>query len=265
MRVFDDDGLTLKYAEMLRDTGIAVLCVHGRTRHNKRELADVAQIRRVREHLCGSIPVIGNGNVLVFEDVLRNLSVTGCEGYMCAEPLLWDPRLFSAPPHPMRNGRYVTECREARLGAIRTAQEYLQLVQRYPVDVSFVKAHLFKMLFPCYETYPALHGWLTTFTCNSRSSCKSREKTESPRRQATAKASSDFFTTAMAALGEHLRHMYATEVSCNIDGPPPKRAKERHQNTTDDTSTPRERERRKAAVMPSDPFAEDEVLGIAFD
>ncbi|RNF06934.1 putative dihydrouridine synthase (Dus) [Trypanosoma conorhini] len=264
MRVFDDEALTLKYAEMLRDTGIAVLCVHGRTRHNTRALADISKIRRVRDHLRGSIPVIGNGNVLTFADVLRHLSATGCEGYMCAEPLLWDPRLFSAPPHPVRNGRCFAECREARLGAVRAAQAYLQLVQRYPVDVGFVKAHLFKMLFHSYEMHPALHAWLTSFSCSGRGAAPGSDESGADGAAAEAAAageSSDFFTAAMAALGEHLRRLYAAEVSCGVEGPQPKRAEARQQGGCGDAAPTRN----AAAAAPPDAFAEDEVFGIDFD
>ncbi|RNF11983.1 putative dihydrouridine synthase (Dus) [Trypanosoma cruzi] len=291
MRVFDDDALTLKYAEMLRDTSIAVLCVHGRTRHNKRGLADMEKIRRVREHLRGSIPVIGNGNVLTFEDVRRNMSATMTDGYMCAEPLLWDPRLFAAPLHPVRNGRCFAECREARLDAIRTAQEYLQLVQRYPVDLAFVKAHLFKMLFHSYEMHPVMHGWLTNFSCNgrggnnnnnagsdvngevedgdiddgrspdgaSKSGSGNANKAESNMKQAAGNL--DFFAFAMDALGEHLRQLYAAEVSCGVEGPQPKRAQEREKGVIEDTSSSAERK----VETSHDAFAEDDVFGIDFD
>ncbi|ORC86763.1 putative tRNA-dihydrouridine synthase 1, partial [Trypanosoma theileri] len=99
MRVFNDLALTLKYAEMLRDCGISVLCVHGRTRSMKGQetgLANMEFIQSIYKHLQGSIPVIANGNVLTSKDICRHLQTTGCEGHMCAEPLLWDPRLFAS-------------------------------------------------------------------------------------------------------------------------------------------------------------------------
>ncbi|CCW69856.1 unnamed protein product [Phytomonas sp. Hart1] len=89
---------------MIRDAGAQLICVHGRTRAMKGQnsgLADLELIRRVRLALCGTISVISNGNVLCYQDVLKNFAQTGCEGYMCAEPLLWDQTLFSDPDHPV--------------------------------------------------------------------------------------------------------------------------------------------------------------------
>ncbi|KPA78791.1 putative dihydrouridine synthase (Dus) [Leptomonas pyrrhocoris] len=151
-----DEALTILYARMIRDAGAQVLCVHGRTRDMKGQQTSVANMElicRVRRALQGSIPVISNGNVYTYDDVLRHLRDTQCEGHMCAEPLLWDPTLFSHPSHPVMPGRTHGADKATRLSALHTALVYMQWVRRYPVDLGFVKAHLFKMCFHSYELH----------------------------------------------------------------------------------------------------------------
>lgn len=169
MRVFDDTCMTLKYARMIRDAGAHVIAVHGRTREQKGQetgLADLEQIRLVREHVGEEVPVIGNGNVLIFDDIDSNLSITGCHAVMSAEALLWDPRLFSNPRNPVLTGRTFNCSKHIRLEALATALEYLEIVERYPVDLGLSKAHLFKMLYHSYEIHTPMRHALGDFNCN---------------------------------------------------------------------------------------------------
>ncbi|CBZ29249.1 putative dihydrouridine synthase (Dus) [Leishmania mexicana MHOM/GT/2001/U1103] len=151
-----DEALTILYARMIRDAGAQMLCIHGRTREMKGQqtgLANMALIRRVRDALGGTIPVISNGNVRTYDDVIAHLQETRCEGHMCAEPLLWDPKLFSNPSQPVMPGRTHGADKATRLSALHTALVYMQWVRYYPVDIGFVKAHLFKMCFHSYELH----------------------------------------------------------------------------------------------------------------
>lgn len=156
MRIFDSrDGkldlpLTIKYAEMIRDAGASVLCIHGRTRAMKGQLsglADMAFVRDVCEALQHTIPVISNGNTLCFSDVIQHIELTGAQGHMCAEPLLWNPAVFSsgALNVPSRRLRGVQASKAERVAALHLAQEYLAMVQHSPVSLGFAKAHLFKL------------------------------------------------------------------------------------------------------------------------
>ncbi|KAG8347754.1 putative Dihydrouridine synthase (Dus) [Trypanosoma vivax] len=253
MRVFDDELLTLKYAEMLRDTGIYVLCVHGRTRENKGQQtkpADLDIIRRVHEHLGGTIPIITNGNVLTFEDVPRNLAKTNCEGIMCAEPLLWDPCLFAPAAGgalggerdgskrrlTVRTGRLFAERRPSRLAAISATREYLELVRRFPVDIGFVKAHMFKMLYHSYEMHPHFQQWLSEFSVasNFNNAMMGRGSDEGGEEEKESGDGSQgegvmqtpgIFTAMMDALDDHLRKLLDAEVSLPNDDEQPKRGK----------------------------------------
>ncbi|KPI83310.1 putative dihydrouridine synthase (Dus) [Leptomonas seymouri] len=167
-----DEALTILYARMIRDAGAQLLCVHGRTREMKGQqtgAANMELIRRVHLALQGSIPVISNGNVYTYEDVWRNLRDTQCEGIMCAEPLLWDPTLFSNPSHPVMPGRTHGADKATRLSALRTALRYMAWVRRYPVDIGFVKAHLFKMCFHSYELHAQFREALGQLKTNAAS------------------------------------------------------------------------------------------------
>lgn len=171
MRIFDDEALTLAYAEMLRDAGAYVVAVHGRTREQKGQvtgLADLEQIRKVRDHIGHSVPVIANGNILTYADIEPNLTTTRCDGVMSAEALLWDPRLFANPAQPVVTGRQFHMEQPLRFQAIDTALEYLDLVEQYPVDFGFVKAHLFKILYHSYEVFQTMRGALGDFDVHTK-------------------------------------------------------------------------------------------------
>ncbi|KAI5687946.1 Dihydrouridine synthase [Leishmania braziliensis] len=172
-----DEALTILYARMIRDAGAQVLCIHGRTREMKGQhtgTANMELIRRVRLALSGTIPVISNGNVRTYDDVIAHLQETRCEGHMCAEPLLWDPKLFSNPSQPVMPGRTHSADKATRLSALHTALVYMQWVRHYPVDIGFVKAHLFKMCFHSYE----LHTRFREELCQLKTSITAMKKVE---------------------------------------------------------------------------------------
>eukprot|EP00960_Hanusia_phi_P049649 759688-Hanusia_phi.AAC.6 len=132
IRVFDDTDKTLQYAKCLQDAGAQILTVHGRTRENKGPdavPADWSLIKKIREHV--SIPVISNGNIVTFEDVIDCLEETGCAAVMSAEWLRRNPALFN-------NGENIC--------AFRMALEYFELERQFPAPPGFVKAHVFKLL-----------------------------------------------------------------------------------------------------------------------
>lgn len=148
MRVFDDLSLTLRYARMLRDTGIHLLTVHGRTREMKGQftgLADLDKIAAVKREIR-NIPVLANGNILQFSDIALNLEKTRCDGVMSAEALLWDARLFADVPDYVLTGRGFIAGRMQRLASLNCCREYLSLVMgKYPCPAAYAKSHVFKM------------------------------------------------------------------------------------------------------------------------
>jgi len=110
MRVVDSGPLgdptkdTVDFARMLERQGAQLVCLHGRTVKQNKNLCgapDWDVIRAVNEAL--EIPVVANGGIETSADALRLLEHTGCAAAMASEALLENPGLFS--PENMERAR----------------------------------------------------------------------------------------------------------------------------------------------------------------
>eukprot|EP01051_Picozoa_sp_SAG22_P006190 SAG22_NODE_396_length_11127_cov_33.460011_11_plen_641_part_00 len=156
IRVRETYEETVAYAQALEEAGCQILGVHGRTRECKRDgLADWAAIKAVKDAV--RIPVIANGNILSLADVGRCLAETNADAVMSAETLLENPALFAplepppggaapAPPAPHGGAAPAPQPRPTMRPPWLQAVEYCEFAKRYPVQLSAVRAHLFKML-----------------------------------------------------------------------------------------------------------------------
>lgn len=82
-----------KFVHGLVDAGASWVCLHPRTAEQKRRgNADWEQIKKLRQEV--SIPVIGNGDIQVAEDVLRMQEETGCDMVMAGRALAARPWLM---------------------------------------------------------------------------------------------------------------------------------------------------------------------------
>ncbi len=84
-----------EFASALVEAGAAMITVHGRTRaQGFSGQADLEVIRRVRQALPSTIPVVGNGDVVDLDGYRRMRDVTGCDGVMIGRGALGNPWFF---------------------------------------------------------------------------------------------------------------------------------------------------------------------------
>lgn len=84
----------LTIAKIIEDSGGKMLAIHGRTREQLYTgKADWDAIAEVKSHL--TIPVIGNGDVKVKEDIALMKAHTGCDGVMIGRAAIGNPWIFS--------------------------------------------------------------------------------------------------------------------------------------------------------------------------
>lgn len=99
-----EDANAVEIAKIVEDSGGAAVAVHGRTREQYYSgKADWDIIRKVKEAV--SIPVIGNGDIIVPEDAKRMLEETGCDGVMLARGVRGNPWLFRQTKTYLETGK----------------------------------------------------------------------------------------------------------------------------------------------------------------
>ena len=101
---FDEEHVNaVEMAHVAQESGAAAIAVHGRTREQYYSgKADWNIIRQVKEAV--TIPVIGNGDILTAEDVIRMQQETGCDGFMIARGAEGNPWIFRQILHYFETG-----------------------------------------------------------------------------------------------------------------------------------------------------------------
>lgn len=92
---FDADHVNaVEIAKIAQESGAAAVAVHGRTREQMYSgEADWDIIAQVKDAL--SIPVIGNGDIISAESVLKMKEQTNCDGFMVGRAAQGNPWIFS--------------------------------------------------------------------------------------------------------------------------------------------------------------------------
>jgi len=108
-----------EFAKMAEDNGANAIAVHGRTwSQGFGGTADWQTIARVKESV--SIPVIGNGDISMYQEAFRFLEMSGCDGVMIGRAALGNPWVFSPEGTPTSL--------TARMAGL---QQHLLLIQQY--------------------------------------------------------------------------------------------------------------------------------------
>ncbi len=104
---FDETKVNaVEMARIAEASGAAAIAVHGRTREQFYSgKADWDIIRQVKEAV--SIPVIGNGDLLCADDIIRMYNETGCDGFMIARGAQGNPWIFRQILHYFETGEHM--------------------------------------------------------------------------------------------------------------------------------------------------------------
>ena len=108
-----------EFATMAEAAGAAAVTIHARTwAQGFGGLADRKIIKAVKEAV--RIPVIGNGDILVFADGLQMMAETGCDAVMVGRGALGNPWVFASAGQPA-----------TLLGRLPVILRYLELSKQY--------------------------------------------------------------------------------------------------------------------------------------
>jgi len=101
IRLLDTIEETIQLCHQLRDAGASLIAIHARYRASWERTSAGArdgpamldQVLKVKESMP-DFPIISNGNVITYDDVVKNKQLTNADGIMSAEGILNNPALY---------------------------------------------------------------------------------------------------------------------------------------------------------------------------
>ena len=159
IRIVKSEEETLRICRLLRENGISILTVHGRTIGSKKQKignCDFEMIKKIKAMM--DIPVFANGGCEHKNEVLKCLEITGCDGYMAAESILSNPAMFVETDEVFDSFKmardYVSYCKLCK-------EEKNWNVKHKHVAM---KGHLFKILYRELTVFQDLRNYLGATT-----------------------------------------------------------------------------------------------------
>lgn len=123
----------VEFAKMLEGSGAAAVTVHGRTwRQQFTGNADQGAIREVKDAL--GIPVIGNGDIISYEQAMEMKINTGCDGVMIGRGALGNPWVFEKSGRPNN----ISSIAAVACQHLNLIEEYLQADR----ILGYIKSHI---------------------------------------------------------------------------------------------------------------------------
>ena len=131
----------LLLGQLVEESGAAMITLHARTRSQFYEgKADWDAIRKLKERV--GIPVVGNGDVARWQDALRMIETTGCDGVAVGRAAQGNPWIFKQIADAMA-GRPVTMPTNAeKLAVIMRHARDLAALKGEPVAVREMRRHV---------------------------------------------------------------------------------------------------------------------------
>lgn len=121
------------FARMAEQAGVSAIAVHGRTwSQGFSGHADHTILTEIKKSVA--VPVIGNGDILSYNEGLKLMQDTGCDGVMIGRGALGNPWIFAGKDRP-------DSCDKIKAAAL----EHLDLIEQFlPADrvLGYIKNHL---------------------------------------------------------------------------------------------------------------------------
>ena len=137
-----DNIVAVECAQMLENSGVSMITIHGRTREEYYSgKADLEIIKKVKEKV--KIPVIGNGDITDEESALKMFEYTGVDGIMIGRASIGNPWIFEKIIHYLKTGEKLEDISNKE--KLHVIQKHLELIvneKGEKTGVNEIKKHL---------------------------------------------------------------------------------------------------------------------------
>ena len=121
----DRELVAVEMARIAEDCGVSAVALHPRTREQGYSgRSDWTRIAEIKDAV--KIPVIGNGDIITPEDVVRMYRETGCDGIMIGRTASYNPWIFRQIAEYLQTGSYTVPPEHERYHMMRTYYGMLQ-------------------------------------------------------------------------------------------------------------------------------------------